>query len=309
MDELTGSDARRNALSSERVTKRSRSAIVRARRARRRRRRLGGQARTRRGPAAAVLGRAHARGRRSARSLAVLRSAQSLPALVGRSQHQRRGLRPAAARRLRAALEALPRGGAARRFLAAASRVRILSGGGRGRRRRALRSFRSIARDRALHLSAASRRRTFEPRRLSPRTGRRSRYRRRCVAGRHGRERAAATHRSALRARANTANRTSCTASRYNRPKRSPRYVHRRIRRELGLADDRGKRYSWGYGACPDLAQHEIVFRLLDATARIGVTLDASASTRARTIDRRDRHPSSARYLLQRRGGSRTRIA
>ncbi len=50
-------------------------------------------------------------------------------------------------------------------------------------------------------------------------------------------------------------------------------YVHRRIRRELGLADDRGKRYSWGYGACPDLAQHEIVFRLLEVTARIGVTL------------------------------------
>jgi len=50
-------------------------------------------------------------------------------------------------------------------------------------------------------------------------------------------------------------------------------YVHRRIRRELGLADDRGKRYSWGYGACPDLAQHETVFRLLDVTDRIGVTL------------------------------------
>jgi 5-methyltetrahydrofolate--homocysteine methyltransferase len=50
-------------------------------------------------------------------------------------------------------------------------------------------------------------------------------------------------------------------------------YVHRRIRRELGIAADCGKRYSWGYGACPDLAQHEIVFRLLDVTRRIGVTL------------------------------------
>ncbi|MGA7355418.1 MAG: vitamin B12 dependent-methionine synthase activation domain-containing protein, partial [Candidatus Cybelea sp.] len=50
-------------------------------------------------------------------------------------------------------------------------------------------------------------------------------------------------------------------------------WTHRRIRRELGLAADRGKRYSWGYGACPDLEQHEIVFRLLDATANIGVTL------------------------------------
>ncbi len=50
-------------------------------------------------------------------------------------------------------------------------------------------------------------------------------------------------------------------------------YTHRRIRRELGLEEERGKRYSWGYGACPDLRQHEIVFALLDAEASIGVTL------------------------------------
>jgi 5-methyltetrahydrofolate--homocysteine methyltransferase len=50
-------------------------------------------------------------------------------------------------------------------------------------------------------------------------------------------------------------------------------YAHRRIRRELRLEPERGKRYSWGYGACPDLQQHEIVFRLLDATAKIGVSL------------------------------------
>jgi 5-methyltetrahydrofolate--homocysteine methyltransferase len=50
-------------------------------------------------------------------------------------------------------------------------------------------------------------------------------------------------------------------------------WMHRRIRAELGLEADRGKRYSWGYGACPDLAQHEIVWRLLDAKAAIGVEL------------------------------------
>jgi 5-methyltetrahydrofolate--homocysteine methyltransferase len=50
-------------------------------------------------------------------------------------------------------------------------------------------------------------------------------------------------------------------------------WTHRRVRRELGLADERGKRYSWGYGACPELSQHELVFNLLDATNRIGVTL------------------------------------
>ncbi|HET9030454.1 MAG TPA: methionine synthase [Candidatus Aquilonibacter sp.] len=50
-------------------------------------------------------------------------------------------------------------------------------------------------------------------------------------------------------------------------------WTHRRIRTELRLEGERGKRYSWGYGACPDLSQHEIAFRVLDATERIGVTL------------------------------------
>jgi 5-methyltetrahydrofolate--homocysteine methyltransferase len=50
-------------------------------------------------------------------------------------------------------------------------------------------------------------------------------------------------------------------------------YTHRRIRRELGLEEERGKRYSWGYGACPDLEQHKVVFGLLEGTERIGVTL------------------------------------
>ena len=50
-------------------------------------------------------------------------------------------------------------------------------------------------------------------------------------------------------------------------------YSHRRIRRELGIEAERGKRYSWGYGACPDLEQHATVFRLLDATNAIGVRL------------------------------------
>jgi 5-methyltetrahydrofolate--homocysteine methyltransferase len=50
-------------------------------------------------------------------------------------------------------------------------------------------------------------------------------------------------------------------------------WTHKRIRRELGLAGERGKRYSWGYGACPDLSQHELVWRLLDARSAIGTEL------------------------------------
>jgi 5-methyltetrahydrofolate--homocysteine methyltransferase len=49
--------------------------------------------------------------------------------------------------------------------------------------------------------------------------------------------------------------------------------MHHRIRAELGLPPGRGKRYSWGYGACPDLSQHEIVWRLLDAHRAIGTEL------------------------------------
>jgi 5-methyltetrahydrofolate--homocysteine methyltransferase len=50
-------------------------------------------------------------------------------------------------------------------------------------------------------------------------------------------------------------------------------HLHRRVRRELGLPDGRGKRYSWGYGACPDLSQHALVWRVLDAERRLGVSL------------------------------------
>jgi 5-methyltetrahydrofolate--homocysteine methyltransferase len=50
-------------------------------------------------------------------------------------------------------------------------------------------------------------------------------------------------------------------------------HTHRRIRAELGLDADRGKRYSWGYGACPDLSQHATVWTLLDAERALGTEL------------------------------------
>jgi 5-methyltetrahydrofolate--homocysteine methyltransferase len=49
-------------------------------------------------------------------------------------------------------------------------------------------------------------------------------------------------------------------------------YVHRRIQRELRLGEDQGRRYSWGYPACPDLQDHEVVFGIVP-TAEIGVSL------------------------------------
>jgi 5-methyltetrahydrofolate--homocysteine methyltransferase len=53
-------------------------------------------------------------------------------------------------------------------------------------------------------------------------------------------------------------------------------YAHRHVLRELGLPTNRGKRYSWGYPACPDLEQHALVWRLLPVEDAIGVGLTES---------------------------------
>jgi 5-methyltetrahydrofolate--homocysteine methyltransferase len=52
----------------------------------------------------------------------------------------------------------------------------------------------------------------------------------------------------------------------------SAEWLHSRVRRELGILPDQGKRYSWGYPACPEQSEHEKVFRLLDAPS-IGLRL------------------------------------
>ena len=49
-------------------------------------------------------------------------------------------------------------------------------------------------------------------------------------------------------------------------------YIHAHIRRELGLGAEQGRRYSWGYPACPDLRDHEVFFSVVPAD-RIGVSL------------------------------------
>ena len=50
-------------------------------------------------------------------------------------------------------------------------------------------------------------------------------------------------------------------------------YLHRHIRRELGLPEGQGKRYSWGYPAVPDLEDHCKVFDLLPAEKELGMSL------------------------------------
>ncbi len=49
-------------------------------------------------------------------------------------------------------------------------------------------------------------------------------------------------------------------------------WVHAEVRRGLGIPLDQGRRYSWGYPACPDQSEHEKVWRLL-GLEEIGMTL------------------------------------
>jgi 5-methyltetrahydrofolate--homocysteine methyltransferase len=53
-------------------------------------------------------------------------------------------------------------------------------------------------------------------------------------------------------------------------------WLHRRIRHELGIPPGRGKRYSWGYGACPDLEDHATLFRILPAEKELGMELTSA---------------------------------
>jgi 5-methyltetrahydrofolate--homocysteine methyltransferase len=49
-------------------------------------------------------------------------------------------------------------------------------------------------------------------------------------------------------------------------------WLHSEVRRGLGIELDQGRRYSWGYPACPDQSEHEKVWRLL-GLEEIGMTL------------------------------------
>jgi 5-methyltetrahydrofolate--homocysteine methyltransferase len=49
-------------------------------------------------------------------------------------------------------------------------------------------------------------------------------------------------------------------------------WMHARVRADLGIEPAQGRRYSWGYPACPEQSEHEKVFRLLDAPS-IGLSL------------------------------------
>jgi len=51
-------------------------------------------------------------------------------------------------------------------------------------------------------------------------------------------------------------------------------WLHSEVRRGLGIPLNQGRRYSWGYPACPEQSEHEKVWRLLDLE-QIGMTLSS----------------------------------
>ena len=54
-------------------------------------------------------------------------------------------------------------------------------------------------------------------------------------------------------------------------------YLHEHVRRELGIGEKQGKRYSWGYPAIPELEDHFKVFKLLPAVeSELGMSLSIS---------------------------------
>ena len=53
-------------------------------------------------------------------------------------------------------------------------------------------------------------------------------------------------------------------------------YLHRHIRRMLGLKENQGKRYSWGYPAIPELNDHRKIFDLLPAEKELGMSLTSA---------------------------------
>ena len=54
-------------------------------------------------------------------------------------------------------------------------------------------------------------------------------------------------------------------------------YLHDHIRREMGIPENQGKRYSWGYPAIPELEDHKKIFELLPAVeTELGLTLSTA---------------------------------
>jgi 5-methyltetrahydrofolate--homocysteine methyltransferase len=83
-------------------------------------------------------------------------------------------------------------------------------------------------------------------------------------------------------------------------------WLHRKLRHDLGVPAGQGKRYSWGYGACPDLEDHGQLFRILPADRELGMELTSAfqlipeQSTAAIIVH----HPQAKYYAVRGEGAA-----
>ena len=77
-------------------------------------------------------------------------------------------------------------------------------------------------------------------------------------------------------------------------------WLHAEARRELGIELDQGRRYSWGYPACPDQSEHEKVWRLL-GLEDIGMTLSGGFAVMPEqsTVAIVSHHPQSVYFGMK----------
>ena len=75
-------------------------------------------------------------------------------------------------------------------------------------------------------------------------------------------------------------------------------WLHSRVRADLGIGATQGRRYSWGYPACPEQSEHEKIYRLLDAPVD-RPDADRRLRRRARAVHARDHRPPPAGGLLR----------
>ena len=99
---------------------------------------------------------------------------------------------------------------------------------------------------------------------------------------------------------ASTRRRTSRTAWRSPRRRASPRRCTGGSSASSGIGAGQGRRYSWGYPACPDLDHHALVCDLLGAAGVDRRRPDLGVPARPRAVDGGDRRAPPERDLLLR---------
>jgi 5-methyltetrahydrofolate--homocysteine methyltransferase len=77
-------------------------------------------------------------------------------------------------------------------------------------------------------------------------------------------------------------------------------WLHWRIRSELGIPADQGRRWSWGYPACPEQSEHEKLFRVLRAES-IGLQLSGGYAVEPEqsTVAIVSHHPQAVYFSMK----------